>query len=355
MLLGLMSLSGCWDQRAIENRTIVMALGISAHHRWTFIFPNVTVSASSLASGGQSAQFYSITVQARSYQTAMHRVQLQAAHQVSTGDLQLVDLSTDLSRKQVWRIVDAMILTGGVPAQVWLSASPTAPATLLTHPSPQTVVPVYYLASYFACHACHAAEFGIRAWRWWDRAVTPGVSPILPILTKTQEGAEVRHMLVYPSHGKPVMMPRRVTQGFVYLTGKVKSGTQQVLVGGATYVVSQILDHTTSRVQLTPTAVDVRAVLHANGEMADMPPEHLITRATERAIERAADQRLVQLSREAIQWANQTHTDPFGYAKRAAWLDNSTAAAIPPQILANLPIKAVITARVKIEGEGLAR
>ena len=355
MLLGLTSLTGCWNQRAIDQRAIVMAMGISAHHQWTFLFPNVSVTASSLSSLGQSAQFYSITVKARSFQTAMHRVQLQASREVSIGDLQLVDLSADLSRRQLSRIMDAMILTGRVPAQAWFAASQTAPATLLMHHSPQTVVPVYYLSSYFDCHECHAAEFGIRAWQWWDRAMTPGVSPILPMLTKTQEGAQVRQLLVYPPHGKPVVMPRSVTQAFAYLTGKVKNGTQKVLVGGETYEVSRIFDHTTSRVRLTPTAVDVRAVLHAKGEMADTPPGLLVTRATERAVDRATEQKMVQLSRRAIRWANQTHTDPFGYAKRAAWLDNPTAASIPSQLLVTLPIKAVITARVKVQGEGLAR
>lgn len=355
MLLGLTSLTGCWNQRAIDQRAIVLALGISAHHQWTFLFPNVSVTASSLASLGQSAQFYAITVKARSFQTAMHRVQLQASHEVSIGDLQLVDLSVDLSRRQLWRILNAMILTGAAPSQAWFAASQTAPATLLLHHSPQTVVPVYYLSSYFDCHECHAAEFGIRAWQWWDRAETPGISPVLPVFTKTQEGASVRHLLVYPSQGKPLMMPRSVTQGFAYLTGKVKNGTQKVLLGGATYEVSQIFEHTTARVRLTPTAVDVRVVLHAKGEMADMPPGQLVTRATERAIDQAAEKQVVQLSREAIRWANQTHTDPFGYAKRAAWLDTLTAASMPSQVLVTLPIKAVITARVKVQGEGLAR
>ncbi len=353
--LGLFLLTGCWDQRAIDQRAIVLAIGVSADLHWTLLFPNVTVTASSISSLGQSNEFYAITAKAKSYQKALHRVQLQANREVSMGDVQLVDLSASLSRSQLAGIMDSMILTGAIPAQVWLAASQTSPSTLLIHPSPQTVVPVYYLSSYFDCHACHAADFGVRAWQWWDRAVTPGVSPVLPVFTETPEGAAIYQILVYPVQGKPLLMPRQATQGYAYLMGKVKSGTQKVNCGGTTYMISPIIDDANSRVRLTPTAVDVRIVIHARGEMADMPAGLLITRATERAVEQATAARLVQLSRFAIHWANQTHTDPFGYAKRAAWLDNQTAAAISPQALATLPIQAVIRAQVKLQGEGLAR
>ncbi len=355
MGLGLLLLTGCWDQRSIEKRSIVLAMGISADDHWTLLYPNVAVTASSLSSMDQSDQFYAITVDAQSYQNALHRVQLQDSRQVSVGDVQLVDLSSSLSRAQLARMMDAMILTGGLPAQAWLAASHTTPSTLLMHSSPQTVVPVYDLSSYFDCNSCHAADLGVRAWQWWDRSVTPGVSPVLPLLTETKEGAAVYQILVYPSSGKPLMMPRQATQGFAYLMGKVKAGTLKLNWDGTTYFISPVIDHATARVRLTPTAVNVHVVIHAKGEIADLPPGPLVTRATEQAVEQAAAERLVQLCTIAIQWANQTHTDPFGYAKRAAWLDNQTAQAISPQRLATLPIQAEIKAKVNVQGEGLTR
>lgn len=357
MFLGLTLLTGCWDQRPIEQRAIVVAIGVSAHDRWTFLFPNVAVTASSLSSLGETKQFYAIEVHAPSYTVALHRVQLQSSRQVSMGDLEVIDVSSDLTGSQLSRIVDAMTLSGSVPSQVWLTASQTSPSMLVMQHPPQTIVPVYYLSSYFSCHGCHAAGYGVRAWEWWDQWETPGVSPILPMFTPTAQGAAVRQMLVYGGHGAPRLMPRTVTEGYAYLTGKVHSGTLRILVDGQPFVITPIVGQASSQVRLTPTTVDVRVTLHAQGEMqmADMRPGIILTPAIERAVDQAAGRRLVQLSLAAIDWANHTHTDPFGYAKRAAWFQTAVAQSIPPQQLVTLPIDAQVMAQVVVQGEGLVR
>lgn len=348
-------LSGCWDQRSISNRAVVLAVGVSAHHQWTFVFPNVTTAISNFSQISPSAQFYALSTQADSWSQARVRIQREANRQVFLGDLQLLLVSSTLTTRHVAAIVNAINMNGTIPASLWVAASKMSPMTLLRQTSPQSVVPTFYLSNYFNCYGCHAAPIGVREWQWWDRQGTPGVSPYLPLLTLGSNGAEVRQLLVYRLHGSPRLMPREVTQGYAYLTGHVNKGSFPVLVNGESYTVSRVRDRVQVKVILDRRAVFAQIRMTASGIISNTPVDTTVTHVTELMVGQAAAREILQRCLVAIQWANQTHTDPFGYAKNAAWLDNQTAAEIPATQLTGLPIHASITVRGIIQGEGVTQ
>ena len=348
-------LTGCWDQRSISQRAVVVAVGVSPHNLWTFVFPtNVSTTVSSLSSIKPSAEFYALTTDADSWSQARTRIQREANHEISLGDLQLLLVSTDLTTAQVAQIVDAINMDGTIPASFWVAASKILPQTLLLQPSPQSVVPTFYLADYFTCFGCHAASLGIHAWQWWDRSGTPGVSPYLPFVSPGSNGALVRQLLVYRRQGKPRLMPREVTQGFEYVMGHVTNGAFPVVVNGKSYVVSQVRDRAHVKVVLTRQSVVAHIRITAAGIISAAPVDTMVTRSTELMVGKAVERKILQRCLTAIQWANQTQTDPFGYAKQAAWLDNEAAAEIPAPKLSALPIQASISVRGTIRGEGVA-
>ena len=357
LILGvtLLLVPGCWNQLPVNELAIAVALAVSADHQWTFLFTNATVTASSLTSMSSSEQFYPITVRAASYQAALDRVQRQSPRAVGVGDLETLIISARLTTEQVTSIMHDVTLNGAVPIKLWLVASQNSPTSLLLHSTPETVLPVYGISSYFSCHGCHAANLGVRGWQWWVRRVTPGISPVIPMVTATPTGLAVREMLVYPAQGKPLTMPRRVTDGFSYLTGKVTKSVLPLQVGHQRYLIASVRDHASSHVQLTPTAVHVHVVIHAIGDLVGAPPGQMITSATEQAVDRAASRAILSQSLLTIDWANRTRTDPFGYAERGAWLRNTVATAIPPSALAGLPIHAQVRVSMQIQGEGVSR
>jgi len=187
------------------------------------------------------------------------------------------------------------------------------------------------------------------------RDETPGVSPVLPLLTSAPNGASVQQLDVYRAHGQPLLMPYPVTQGYLYLMGRIGDGSLPLQVMGASYAVSYIHDRAHITVRLTRTAVEAIVHVTAKGEIAESPAGSKITRATDVQVGSALASAILRRSLLAIAWANKTHTDPFGYAKRAAWLDPSMAANIPEDRLTTLPIHATIVVRGIIQGEGVAR
>lgn len=355
LILALPGVSGCWSQLPIEQRAILLAVAVTARHRWQFLFPNVAVTSDSLASIPSAQQFYSLKVRAPTWPEAVQNLQAAMDRKVSVGELQVLMVDQHLSTEQVTRIVDTLNTTGAVPATFWIAATSSSPGTLLESRSPQTVVPYYDVATYFDCGRCHPLRLGARGWQWWAESQTPGDSPYLPLIRKSAQGITVRQVAVYPLHGLPVDMPASVTEGFAYLTNRVVNLAVPVEVEGQAFTVAHIRARAHTRVRLTPSAVAVEAKIQARGVIDEAPPDTVITRSLERTVAAAVTQALARRARAAIAWANRTHTDPFGYAKRAAWLNDALGDRFSAARLTTAPIHARISVHVTIQGEGIAR
>jgi len=355
LLLLTLVLTGCWDQRTIGQRETVLAIAVSAHDEWTFLFPNVITSVTNLASISSAQQYYALSTRADSWPQAELQIQREASHHVSLGDLEILLLSHRLTTGAVAQIVNSINMDGAIPASFWVAVSLVSPQTLLLQNSPQAVVPSYYLSGYFNCYGCHGAILGVPEWEWWARESTPGISPILPVFASAPNGASIHQMAVYPTHGKPWLMSPTVTQGYNYLMGHVVKGSISIPVAGGSYVMSHIHDTTHLSLKLTQNAVDATIHITATGNMIQAPIGTPVTRATELLVGNAMGNAILDKSLLAIQWANATHTDPFGYAKRAAWLDNRMALEIPTTELTSLPIHATIIVRGIVQGEGVAQ
>jgi hypothetical protein len=222
---------GCGEQRGVPSSTAtVLAMAVSAHHQWTFLFPNPAVTVSSLASQATGSEFYTISVTASSYPEALERVQQQSARAVFTQDVKVILFGAALPGPRVAQVVTSMTETGLVPGRAWMVATQAPPSQVLMHYTPQTAVPVYALADYFDCTTCHYTDLGVRAWQWWVRSITPGVSPVLPVVRPTATGLDVIRLLVYGSQGRPVLMPVPLTVGWAYLSDKVHEANLNLTV-----------------------------------------------------------------------------------------------------------------------------
>lgn len=354
LLLGL-GLTGCWDQAPIENRAMVVALavdpGTRGDVRWTFLFPNVSVTASSLGSTTPEESFYAIPVEAPSLPAAFTAVQERLARDVYPGQLQVLLWSDRLATREVASVVAAVNQNGLIPSAAWVLATTGPAARILTAPSPQSVVPSYYLAKFFGCRACQPFELGQQTWEWWDRHETPGVAPLAPVAQASGQTVTINRLAVYPPAGPPAIMPPLATEGYGFLRGRVNKATLSWRWHGQLLTLADIRDRPTVRVHLVPGAVAVQETIDATGILAAVP-ERQPMEAAEAAAAHLAARAILQRCRAAIRFANRTRTDPFGYARLAAWTDNRAASGMTPATLDRLPIRADLTVHVTVRGAG---
>lgn len=323
LLVAGLLLTGCWDQHPVEDRAAVAAIGIdpgpqTGENRYTFTFPNVTTTTSSLASTPSSQQFYSLTVLAPSLLAALTAAQRRESRTLYLGQVRIVCLSSHLSGA-IWdQTINSMADSGRFVLTTWIVAAPQASALVSLAP-PVEVVPEVALYNALVCR-CQVIHWPGRAWRTWAHVETPGVSPAVVWVRPGANHFVLTQLLVVGPHGLTAWSPQ-ATQGWAYLTGQVLHETLTVTVDHHSEVVALIRGHTHWHVRHHDGRLTASADLNYSGVLVGVPGgADSLTRNS--AVQRAVVQAIQQRVDRAWSTATATGSDPMGWHRDARWSDD---------------------------------
>ncbi|MDA8194879.1 MAG: hypothetical protein M0Z53_12910 [Thermaerobacter sp.] len=358
-LLGLLlTLSGCWDQRPVETRAAVVALGIDPGRsrslfRYTFVFPNVTTTATSLAATPSSQEFFTVTVESQSLTGALSAAQQRQSRSLYLGQVRLIALSTRLP-VTVWRnTLNSAVQSGRFVLTFWLVGTSHARRLVSLSP-PSEVVPEVAVYRALSCH-CQPIRWTQRAWRLWVQSQTPGITPWVPAVST--EGS--RFLL----HGLDVIGPTQVeswnrtqTGGWGYLTGRVRNGFLTMhQSGGQSYTVGQIHGRSALRIVTQAHGVDVQDSLRYTGVLEGNTVGSGWSGTFEHQAEMAAAHHILRLAVQAWQKARATHTDPFGWHRDWRWQDEAGALRHPSATGSWQDWNIRVAVHFRIRNEGVVR
>ena len=341
-------LTGCWDQRPVESRAAVAAIGVDPTPKpgvlaYTFVFPDATITASSVASTKPSQEFYSVTVTAPSLFFALKQVQSKQSRALYLGQVRIVALSTALPPATWRQTLFTMADSGRFVMTMWLVG--TADARRLVEEVPPTdVVPEVALYRAMTCR-CQAIHWPGRGWRVWDMAATPGVSIHVADVTTTGSTFAVRSLLVIGSHAQP--WNAQASAGWAYLTGHINRDMMAVTVGGVPVTIALIRGSSHAHIQEQQGHLVVQDDLTYSGVLvsgaqsgANLPSDG--------HVEQAVAAHLHDAVWAAWQMARRTDTDPMGWHRDAAWIDRRWAR--PPQDWHGWQLKPVVHFTLREEG-----
>ncbi len=348
----LLSLTGCWDSKPIDHQGIVLMMSIRAaqspgQYDWRFVFPNVTLSPSSLSDIKPGEEYYDIKVMAPNFATAVMLAQEKSARSLYLGQLEGIVWDSRLPFSHLWPLLSAVNAAGTIPKTYWvMTADGVSLSRYMNFVSPQVVAPRIALAAYFDCTRCSPMQLGERGWQFWSDAVSQGISPSVPVVQIKQGSLAVREVEVYAPNGQAVVYTPAETQGLSYLTGRVRRLTLTFPWHGQMVSLARVSDRRSVKTWPTPQALDVRETVHLNAFIDEVSGQNAVTLSDEHAIVRRAEHDVLGLCLLAINRANATHTDPFGYARPGDWFHPREGFR---------PIKATITVILTVKGEGVVR
>lgn len=298
----------------MANRASALALAVTkaAPHelRFTFYFPNPTVTVSSISNIATEHEFYTSTAIAPALGLAFRQVQSQITRDLYLGQLEDIMISSDLTTQDLAGLINAYNRIGVVPKMVYLVGTLNRRASLPVNL--QEPVPTVYFTKYFDCRSCQPVFLARREWKVWDDFETPGVSPVIPFgVSPTQ----IDRLLVYPHRGRPVLMTRAETLGWGLLTNHVVKDTLGIHVPGGQIVVNNVTDVAVSHMAVVHGRLVVSARIRAIGDIAGWPETVPLTTATLKRAERRTEAAIIRDCLEAVDFANRTHTDPFGFTR----------------------------------------
>ncbi|NMP24096.1 hypothetical protein [Sulfobacillus harzensis] len=328
LLITLMvSLTGCWDQHPVEFRAAVAAIAVdptakAGEYAFTFLFPNITVTATSIAETASNQQFYAIHVRAPTLVRAITSVQRRHSRSLYLGQIRVLYLSTQLPVSMWQQTLKESADSGRFVLTFWVVGAPKAGDALLVTP-PTEVVPdvVLYRALNSRIQPDHWPG---RAWRLWRDMVTPGVSPAVIDVHPHGDQIAIHQLAVIGNH--VVLWSPMASTGWAYLTGRVIREAATVKVGGHSLTVGLIHGRTRLRVVKSSGQFVVKARLVYTGELVGNVSGAGDSIEEERQVEAAVVHHIQGQVLDAWHTALKTHTDPMGFHRLGNW-ENATIPA----------------------------
>lgn len=181
-------LSGCAPESGLSQTGLVVALAVdpagSQGFRWTFMFPNPTITPGNEISVKPARAYFTLQTVAPSLPRAIQDIATVNDRQVYVGDVQVVVFNHRVGAGAINTLIASMINMGSFPTRAWLALSGNSAEATLKTTMPEETVPTVYLSSYFNCRVCHPIRTRIRLWQAWDALHLPSHTAVLPWITR---------------------------------------------------------------------------------------------------------------------------------------------------------------------------
>lgn len=324
LLVSCLSLAGCWDNRPIEGRALVLMIGIepapegqlSVH----FQVPTSSV-LSALASNSGSTQGspnYVVQGTGPNVAAAFAEAQGKVGNDLYLGQTQMVLLSSQLSAVQFRRAIDFLVRTGPLDKTAFVATTPEPVREVLLHQPPEQQQPALYLTSLFSCPGCAEVNLARLVFNLERRSSTPGVDIWLPVLRTTKSNYLINEVAIYHA-GLPVLtLDAARTPYFGYLTGLVSKAVLTVDTPFGPVGIRALRSATQIRAIPSGSHLELRADLSLTGTLDSLPPGDA-TAQNLHFVEELASRRILAEELSLLTELQRLGADPAGLMERCLW------------------------------------
>jgi spore germination protein KC len=188
-----MGLTGCWDGVEIQQRAIVLMMGIDpgdtpdrvqvtlqlAKPRRLSIPP----SGGSSGGGGQGSPVIVVSEQGRGVGEALHKIQLDLNRRLFFGHLQAVVIHRQLAERGIFTLLNPLVQTRIVSRNLWVFVSEPSTRAVLEKSPELDVIPAMYLADLFRNRIWVNRPYDATIGGFHQRLATPGIEPYALLIT----------------------------------------------------------------------------------------------------------------------------------------------------------------------------
>lgn len=321
--LAVISLTGCWSNRPVEFRAMVLMLGIApaAHGNIRLYFQIPTrqglTSLTTGSGGGKGPDSYVIAGTGETPGLALTHAQGRIQNDIYLGQVQIIALSTKLSPSAFRSAEDWLTRLGAFDKTAYVLATPSVLRLLQAVPK-NGLLPGIDLYDGFSCSDCESVNYQQHQWDIEIARFGPVQSVWMPYVTVSPAGFQTDRAAVYVRDRPVAILPGKETEWLGYLLGRTGKGylTTRLPEGpvGLRTVHAKASHTTRSR----DGRVTIRVFLHVNGTLDEWTGgpltesvlNHLQT-ALAAKFQPDMQRLLVQLQREGA--------DPFEFGQSFAW------------------------------------
>jgi len=330
----LVSLAGCWDNRPLDARDLVLAMGVGPgpHHQITvyLAIPTPTglttgsASADSGGSGSSGPNTYLLEGTGSDIGAAIADAQGTTSRDIYLGQIQLVLFSHRLPSYQFGRAIDWLTRAGTVSKTAFAAVAESPLATILSYqPAGTTLGPIYFL-TLFTCARCQTVTLRRTIWSLEMRSVTPGYSYWLPAVDAKGPNYVVHRIIAYRGNQPVATLSPSETVALGYVLGKTAKGTLAVATPEGLVGLRSIQGTSTARVTWVKGQMTIAVNLSLMASI-DLMPSGTATPSHVGQVERAASQAVAKSALRVMQRLQRDGSDPEGFGRALFWVHPALA------------------------------
>ena len=219
----LLSLSGCWNDRALNERDLVLTMGVSPAKKsgqveLTFQIPTpgglTSMQVGGGSGGSSSPQFFDVQGIGPNFPLAFTEAQAKVSRDLYLGQIEVLAFSTKLSPAMLHRAVAALDRLGPMDKTPYVITTMGSVTKVIAHQSQQEKLPALYFETLFLCKSCQTNALGVHFWQFAERLHTPGISAVLPQVDLSSSGYTVDKISVYRGYHYVTTFSPSLTQDY---------------------------------------------------------------------------------------------------------------------------------------------
>ncbi|MGC8487102.1 MAG: Ger(x)C family spore germination C-terminal domain-containing protein [Clostridia bacterium] len=206
LLLLTLLLAGCWDDIPIDQRALVLMMGVwpAAHGQVKVAFQIPTAAGLATLGGapggggsGGSAEVYVLTATGPTMMAALSHAEEDSSRDLYLGQTGMVILSSRLDPAQFNDVVATLTRIGPFAKTAYIGTTTASESKFMNTTPQERRIPALYFLGVFGCQPCLPVAMHRTVWRLEHDAFTPGVTFWDPLITPRAQSFQLQRMVLY--------------------------------------------------------------------------------------------------------------------------------------------------------------
>ncbi|MFQ3543412.1 Ger(x)C family spore germination protein [Halobacillus rhizosphaerae] len=327
MLLALLLLTGCWDQRQFKDVKLVLAKGFDQSENGKII---ETVSIPSVERGGDGPgqeHVQIISTEADSVRDAREKIDQTISNSFDPAKLQSILIGSDLAKKGIYPILDDFYRNPDNNLNSYLALVDGKARDVISLQNPTEVRISKYISGLLDALVTSTHFTGKNLQNICSDLIEPGRDFTLPILTVIEgpqlikyQGLALFHGDVYtgeslnPAQSELLMLLEGYKGKFARLTKKVEEHENNQLLDYLTFNVMKVKQKLT--ISAKGSEVSAKIDLNMRVRVVEFPSNHLDSPAKVKKLDKILSKELTKDAEELLQTVQEANSDVFAIGRQ---------------------------------------
>ncbi len=322
------TLAGCWDNRPVDARDLVLAIGVSpAPHNDVTVSLAVPTSAGLIsgtspgsgAGGGSSGQStYLLQGTGPDLGAAIAMAQAYTNKDIYLGQTQLVLFSHRLDATQFGHAVSWLARLGPFDKTAYAAVAEAPVAKTLGYQPVSTRIGPMYFLTLFSCTHCQTANLARTLWSLEMRTVSPGMSIWLPAIDTRGPNFVVRRVVVFRGNTAVATLSPSQTLALCYLMAATSKATLSVSTPAGRVGVRAVRASRFNSVTWSHGRLHVHVTISVMAAI-DQLAEGAVNPAIVLDVEDAVSRRIARQTTKVMALLQRRGSDPEAYGPSVFW------------------------------------